>query len=58
VTESHGGQIEPGFRRVDDSWQTGEGQVTAQNSMRTTAAEGCDELADAGHSSTLAHAVC
>ena len=39
-------------------WQTGEGQVTAQNSMRTTAAEGCDELADAGHSSTLAHAVC
>ena len=58
AAESHGGQIEPRFRGVHHSWQTGEGQVTAQNSMRTTAAEGCDELTDVGHPSTLAHVLC
>ena len=55
VTERDAGQIQPGFRRVHHAWQSGKGQVTTQNPVRATAAEGGDELADAGHPSTLAH---
>ena len=55
VTERDPGQIQPRLRGVHHPRHTGEGQVTTQNPMRATAAEGCDELAGAGHASTLAH---
>ena len=57
VAESDAGQVQPRFWRVHHPWQSGKGQVTAQDLMRSTAAEGGDKLADAGHPSTLAQGV-
>ena len=55
--ERDAGQVQPRFWRVHHPRQTGKGQVTPQDLVRSTAAEGGDKLADAGHPSTLAQGV-
>lgn len=55
VAEGHAGQVETRFGGVHHARQSGEGQVAPQYPVRTTALQGGDELADAGHASTLAH---
>jgi hypothetical protein len=55
VPERDAGQIQAGLRGVHDPWQSGERQITAQNPVRASAAEGGNESADASHPSTLAH---
>lgn len=56
VTERDAGQIQSSLRRVHDPGQPGERQITTQNPVWATAAEGGNESADASHPSTLAHA--
>ena len=54
MTERDAGQVQTRLPACTPPRQAGKSQVTTQNVVRSTAAEGGDELADAGHPSTLA----
>ena len=55
VAECDTGQIHPRFGRIDDAGQTGKGQVTAQNAVRSAPPQGLEQLLRAGHQTTVAH---
>jgi N-acetylmuramoyl-L-alanine amidase len=57
VTERHTRQIHPGLGGVDDTGQSGKGQVTAQNAVWAAAGQRAEKLLRAGHHQTVAQQV-